>query len=128
TRQRIFLDPRKPHGSPRTAFTIAHELAHALYERSVGIPAASQSDYWRLEHICNHVAARLLLPDRSWDGIQSDGSPQSILIVSAKVASRYGVSRDVALRRALDVFANVEVGGAAEVRNHPTKGLIGRIS
>jgi hypothetical protein len=111
----------------RTTFTIAHEVAHVLYNQAVGRVPANQAEYWHLEGICNRVAAILLVPEDSWTGEARGNSAISILVAASRVSNRLGVSRDVAIRRAVDAFP-VVAAGAIEMRIHRTKGEIGRVS
>ncbi|MFB2556760.1 ImmA/IrrE family metallo-endopeptidase [Herbiconiux liangxiaofengii] len=47
----------------RLRFTVAHEIAHCIIDRAVGVSPTTKSEYWKLEEICNEYAARLLMPD-----------------------------------------------------------------
>lgn len=63
-------NPTRPRG--RLRFSIAHEIAHTLFEdcadqvRHRGGDAAAESDNWQLEVLCNIGAAELLMPSGSF--------------------------------------------------------------
>ncbi len=112
----------------RATFTIAHEVAHALFNMTVGRTPTSQAEYWRLETVCNRVAGKLLVPDDAWPPASELTSPKAVLLASRHLASRLNISRDVVLRRAIDTFNFIGAAGGLELREHKTKGLIGRTS
>lgn len=90
----------------RQVFTLFHEVSHLLYgvnsmttldgrfvERMSGRPKS-------VEVLCNQLAAEALVPSDSfpWDRIDRDNLVESV----SRIASIYGVSREVVLRRVLD--------------------------
>lgn len=95
----------------RQVFSLLHELCHLLLHEN-GLSKFDKSyleflpkDIQKIEKLCNALAAAILIPDndfRAW----SDHLPQDIETVSdeeiALLASRYGVSREVILRRFLE--------------------------
>jgi IrrE N-terminal-like domain len=48
--------------SPQERFTIAHELAHYLLLTKTHFRPRRTREYWLGEELCNHFAARLLIP------------------------------------------------------------------
>jgi len=121
-------DDSEVHSNSRATFTVAHEVAHALFNMAVGRTPTSQAEYWRLESVCNRVAGKLLVPDDSWPPASELTSAKLVLTTSLRLATRLSISRDVVLRRAMDSFSFISAAGALEVRKHQSKGVIGRTS
>ncbi|MBS1810555.1 MAG: ImmA/IrrE family metallo-endopeptidase [Acidobacteria bacterium] len=96
----------------RQIFSLLHELAHLLF-RVNGI-SKFDNDYVqqlpprerRIEQFCNQIAAEVLIPSEDF-AAQISGFPHNAEAIPdhviANVASRYGVSREVILRRLLDL-------------------------
>jgi hypothetical protein len=79
-------------------FTVAHELAHHLILRRSEFEPERHAEYWRLEEICNRIAARLLLPESC---IHDPGpllSAKEIALEVSALAIRAQVSSAVAAR------------------------------
>ncbi len=84
-------------------FTLVHELAHLwLGQSGVGneIPYGDFSSLGTLEHLCNQVAAELLLPKddflEEWASAGLDSAEEMV----RRTASRYSVSTTLAANRA----------------------------
>jgi uncharacterized protein DUF955 len=106
----------------RVTFTIAHEVAHVLYNMSIGRKPTNRSEYWSLESLCNRVAAILLVPDRLVEEIlRSRGTSRELMNSIVQVSGKLGVSRDVALRRVAERLEADEVAGSIAVPRHEAK-------
>lgn len=99
----IFVNNSMPKS--RQIFTIFHELGHLLY-RSGGIDFRSNTfsrqlkgDYSRIEIKCNQFAGEFLLPE----SILEEEHPIPDEEFISKLANRFKVSREVVLRRYLDL-------------------------
>ncbi|MCA8833720.1 MAG: ImmA/IrrE family metallo-endopeptidase [Proteobacteria bacterium] len=103
----VYVNNNMPH--TRQIFTLFHELAHLLFEVS-GIDKRNDGDYIKLlsgtdkqiEILCNKFAAEFLIPTNDINlRLQSvDVYSDSALY---NLASEYCVSREVILRRAIDI-------------------------
>ncbi len=51
-----------PFSDPSARFLLAHEIAHCVIDLQIPISPSSRSEYWRLEELCNEMAAQLLVP------------------------------------------------------------------
>src|SRR4051794_25633558 len=51
-------DPAAPRPPPQHRFPVAHEIGHPLGDPLWGFPPATESDYWRLEAVCDDFAGR----------------------------------------------------------------------
>lgn len=90
----------------RQIFTLFHELGHLLYETS-GIFKEDDShidemngDNRQIETMCNHLAARTLVPEDEFDRAFSGGKPDKRHV--GELANLFKVSREVIYRRFLD--------------------------
>jgi Zn-dependent peptidase ImmA (M78 family) len=89
----------------RQIFTIFHELAHLLVHtggvtlRDDTYIRALRGDARQIEIFCNAFAAHLLLPESDFKRQDQSADDQNIL----RLARRYKVSREVILRRLLDM-------------------------
>jgi Zn-dependent peptidase ImmA (M78 family)/transcriptional regulator with XRE-family HTH domain len=89
----------------RQIFTILHELAHLLVHtggmtlRDDTFIAALHGEERQIEVFCNAFAAHVLLPDSDFKKQDLSVDDQNIL----RLARRYKVSREVILRRLLDM-------------------------
>ncbi len=103
----VYVNNNMPH--TRQIFTLFHELAHLLFEVS-GIDKRNDSDYIevlsgtdkQIEILCNEFAAEFLIPTND---INLRLQSVDVLSDSAvyNLANEYCVSREVILRRALDI-------------------------
>jgi hypothetical protein len=100
----------------RVTFTIAHEVAHVLYNMSIARKPTNRGEYWSLEALCNRVAATLLVPDPLVVEILGSRETSHALMNSiVQVSGNLGVSRDVALRRVAERLHAGEVAGSFAV-------------
>ena len=89
----------------RQIFTILHELGHLLVHtggvtlRDDTYIKALHGDERRIEVFCNAFAAQVLLPDSEFKKEDLSADDQNLL----RLARRYKVSREVILRRLLDM-------------------------
>lgn len=97
---RLEFNPLRPRG--RLRFSIAHEIAHSLFEdceseiRCRGGHTDSAPDNWQLEVLCNIGAAELLMPLGSFSELASeDLSIKSLL----ELRKRFDVSVESCLIR-----------------------------
>jgi len=90
----------------RQTFSLLHELGHILFETG-GV--TKQDDSYidvltgrarRVEVFCNAFAAEVLLPQAEFEMYRSKDFCDATVV--AGIAKKYGVSREVVLRRALD--------------------------
>ncbi len=95
----------------RQIFSLIHELAHILLGSNgicledVPSSAANTSDAMEIETFCNRIAAEVLVPtldfEQQFAGLNRNSDADNDKVYS-KLASRYGVSLEVILRRLLD--------------------------
>lgn len=93
----------------RQIFSLLHELAHALCDRSAisrfddrGIDDLPLQDR-RIERFCNALAAEILVPTKDFESEIAGFDPNSANDAEfSEIAARYHVSRSVILRRFVD--------------------------
>lgn len=100
----ISYNPSRPRG--RLRFSIAHEIAHALFpdvhetvrhRTSTGaIAETAEGDEWELELLCNIIAAELLLPREAVAGLLDIDTDIDFIMETRR---RWGVSTEALLRR-----------------------------
>ena len=100
----IAYNPNRPRG--RLRFSIAHEIAHALFpgvadivrhRTPVGaLPDVSDSDEYELELLCNIVAGELLLPTEAVAGLLDIDTDIDFIMETRR---RWDVSTEALLRR-----------------------------
>lgn len=100
----ITYNPNRPRG--RLRFSVAHEIAHALFPDVVEQPrhrtssgsvqGLIDSDDWELELICDVIAAELLLPEQAVNGILNVDPDIDFLM---EIRRRWDVSTEALLRR-----------------------------
>ena len=103
----IAYNPSRPKG--RLRFSIAHEVAHALFAdvaetvrhrtstgALAGIPDTGGTDEWELELLCNVVAAELLLPSEAVEGLLDIDTDIDFIMETRR---RWDVSTEALLRR-----------------------------
>lgn len=100
----IAYNPNRPKG--RLRFSIAHEIAHALFpgvadivrhRTPVGaLPDVSDSDEYELELLCNIVAGELLLPAEAVAGLLDIDTDIDFIMETRR---RWDVSTEALLRR-----------------------------
>ncbi len=103
----VYVNNNMPH--TRQIFTLFHELAHLLFEVS-GIDKRNDGDYIKLlsgtdkqiEILCNKFAAEFLIPTNDINLHLQSADVLSDFLLS-NLATKYCVSREVILRRALDL-------------------------
>jgi len=90
----------------RQIFTLFHELAHLLFHTS-GIDTRGDDfvnelagDDRRIEVICNHMAAALLVPEETFDATFAGREPTEA--TAADLAQLFGVSRELVFGKFLD--------------------------
>ncbi len=101
----IYINNSKPYS--RQIFTLFHELAHLLYKTG-GIDVSYRSDFRnfnnyqkKIESICNEFAGSFLVPNDNFHEIIRNKHINQNLIY--KLADHYCVSREVILRKLLDL-------------------------
>lgn len=100
----IAYNPNRPRG--RLRFSIAHEIAHALFPdvadqprhrtSSGSVEGIAEGDDWELELICDVIAAELLLPEQAVSGILNVDPDIDFLM---EIRRRWDVSTEALLRR-----------------------------
>jgi hypothetical protein len=100
----ITYNPSRPRG--RLRFSIAHEIAHALFpdvhetiRHRTGLGAvaeAGEGDEWELELLCNIIAAELLLPNEAIEGLLDIDTDIDFIMETRR---RWDVSTEALLRR-----------------------------
>lgn len=102
----IYLNNSMP--KTRQIFTLFHELAHLLFKTG-GIDKV-EDDYieWlpnnkkRIEIFCNSFSGKFLVPEEDFGSLLRSGQLNISDSSISSVASEYGVSREVILRKLLD--------------------------
>lgn len=99
----------------RERYTVAHEIAHAIVERSLRARPSRTRDYWALEDLCNEYAAEVLMPEGvvgeildardSLDGLL-DAAQQ--LSIDCQVSLAASTKRVVGLRRGVAAWGLAE--------------------
>jgi hypothetical protein len=82
----------------RVEFTVAHELAHAVFDQMAEMPKLKGAT---LERACDHLAAALLMPKRAFTN--RVGSPATIAGVAA-AAREFNVSMHAAAARCEELY------------------------
>jgi len=100
----IAYNPNRPKG--RLRFSIAHEIAHALFPDVAetvrrrtpagAVAEVSDADEWELELLCNVVAAELLLPSEAVEGLLDIDTDIDFIMETRR---RWDVSTEALLRR-----------------------------
>jgi Zn-dependent peptidase ImmA (M78 family)/O-acetyl-ADP-ribose deacetylase (regulator of RNase III) len=99
-------NPTRPRG--RMRFSIAHELAHAMFHDASAEPrhrtgsgaVPTDDDSWQLELLCNVAAAELLMPTEAVAGLASIDLDIDYLMDQRR---RFDVSTEALLRRVVAV-------------------------
>ncbi len=142
SRLALVYNPSRPRG--RLRFSIAHEIAHALFpdvaqvtrhRTPTGALPEAGDNAWELELLCNVVAAELLLPDESVAGLLDIDTDIDFIMEARR---NWDVSTEALLRRlvsssarGLTLVAASRRGGSppalvVEYSIGPAKGLLGR--
>lgn len=104
----IEYNPNRPRG--RMRFSIAHEVAHMLFEdcsdqvRARSREAEGRSDAWQLEMLCNVAASELLMPLGSFPDLGNES---------------LGIDRMLELRREFDVSTEAVLLRAVKLTKTP---------
>lgn len=99
-------NPTRPRG--RMRFSIAHELAHAMFHDASAEPrhrtgpgaVPGSDDGWQLELLCNVAAAELLMPSEAVQGLANIDVDIDYLMDQRR---RFDVSTEALLRRVVAV-------------------------
>ena len=92
-------------------FSVAHELAHWVLWRRMGILPSSTADYWQHEKLCNEFAARVLVSPEALEkfivcSLQNKVNP---IYLPDRVAEVAGVSWSVAAR-SISELSSIDAG------------------
>ena len=82
----------RPTGNRRENFTLAHELAHFLVESDDACLSwlADQRDPGReLEHVCDTIASKLLIPQEVIDLVLDGHAPDATILAALRAAQSH---------------------------------------
>ena len=112
-------NPTRPRG--RLRFSVAHELAHTLFEdcaervRHRGGDVAAGRDNWQLEVLCNIGAAELLMPSGSFTQLANERlSIQKVM----DIRKEYDVSVEACLIRLIKLARTPSAAFCASEHEH----------
>lgn len=87
-----------PSLAPHERFTVAHELGHHVLLQDSNFRARRRREYWEGEDLCQHFAARLLLPDRLVYDLPEPTDALELMSAVNSLARRAQVSAEPAAR------------------------------
>ena len=113
------------HLSPnRKRFTIAHEMAHLLFERSGRNPPRTGKE---VERLCDLLASEILMPARLLESLHEDAAPHRVVQLSElfgtsvqAAAIRYSRLKKVSV---FQIEGDNVIWGTGVVRKGPVKDL-----
>jgi hypothetical protein len=120
----LVYNPSRPRG--RLRFSIAHEIAHALFadvaqvtrrRTPTGALPDAGDDAWELELLCNVIAAELLLPDDAVAGLLDIDTDIDFIM---ETRARWDVSTEALLRRLVSSTSRGLTLVAASRRGSPS--------
>lgn len=124
----LVYNPSRPRG--RLRFSIAHEIAHALFSdvaqvsrhrTSTGALPEAGDNAWELELLCNVIAAELLLPDEAVAGLLDIDTDIDFIMETRR---RWDVSTEALLRRLVSSTAHRLTLVAASRRGGSSPALV----
>jgi IrrE N-terminal-like domain len=91
--------------TPRERFLIAHELGHLVLRKLGAKNPSGQSQYWKVERLCDAFSRRLLMPDRTLSSLVKEEHPNPVdrLHQTQELLRRCRVPWSIAAMRVADV-------------------------
>lgn len=106
---------RRGDMTPRERYTVAHEIAHSIVQRTLRSAPSRSREYWGLEDLCNEYAAEVLMPVAVVSEIVLPSrSLEDLLDGAQRLATLCRVSLEASMKRVVGLRFGTAAWGLTE--------------